>query len=551
MSISHRLYTVASLTLLVALACSGCCPSPTGTPSPTCTSKMIPTPAPSPTGLISLTLTIEGGSRVCEHKFRKETAIYTKTSREYIKGQAIITGDSTAISQVMTSRLQSLIEPSKVLSVTLPKSGVIQRVTVAPGTTVSDFVIDFNKTAIAISPTLGVEPPVAEPNYVIRDPGKSAGISGHPGSSGVECDPATGPAHVDATADNFYNQWALTGDCGIGLDAIFDYTPTNPYKVDAGRDVQIIIFDSSPLSQGSHKIDLGEGYPSYDLCVSTPVTFTSQALHMDSHGLFIANLAHAVAPGSPIHLVQVLQYDDKSEMIRGDLFSLLNAMDLYLANVYTPTVVNLSLGFDAHPSTHSITLTQVITSVISVLGNRYDTMKEDFGVNSGFLPVYSLPTMLSDYYEGGNIVFVAAAGNDGRGAQQQVPAIYPEVIGVAASDHHNCSQRRNACFSNLGDVRAPGGGDNNCTLDMRGRCSGSINCEDGVMSVIITDDGDISYAYWAGTSFSTPLVSGMAAIDLYVSGTPQCVQRNFCSAAAASCEDILIEALVPQVTPSP
>lgn len=135
------------------------------------------------------------------------------------------------------------------------------------------------------------------------------------------------------------------------------------------------------------------------------------------------------------------------------------------------------------------------------------------------------------------IVVVAAAGNDSYvGTQALSPhlsAAYPSAIGVAASN----VRRERACFSNWGDVSAPGGdgGPNpglQKTLESRlpagrsvpGHCLPSADlcqgkCDDALISLGLTSE--TKYYYWSGTSFSTPLVSGLAALVLDPSTKPR------------------------------
>jgi subtilisin family serine protease len=87
-----------------------------------------------------------------------------------------------------------------------------------------------------------------------------------------------------------------------------------------------------------------------------------------------------------------------------------------------------------------------------------------------------------------NIVVVAAAGNQKRDidAFPRFPAVYQEVVAVAATDQHD----RKAVFSNFGtsvDVSAPG-----------------VN--------IFSTFPDDNYAFENGTSAAAPYVSGLAAL---------------------------------------
>jgi len=104
-------------------------------------------------------------------------------------------------------------------------------------------------------------------------------------------------------------------------------------------------------------------------------------------------------------------------------------------------------------------------------------------------------------------------------AQAEFPAIFPDAIAVAAS----CRERGRSCFSNQGEVAAPGGnGDDKCESGLgicknncqnRPDCGG--DCPYGIIGPVTkSKDFESGYAYWAGTSFSAPLVSGLAALLL-------------------------------------
>ncbi len=100
----------------------------------------------------------------------------------------------------------------------------------------------------------------------------------------------------------------------------------------------------------------------------------------------------------------------------------------------------------------------------------------------------------------------------------QIPASYDWVLGVGA----NAAQRSRACFSNQATIAAPGGGPARDPKQpcepMLDRCPGDKDCEYGVISLVHISSGwpgsPNGYAYWAGTSFSAPLIVGLAALAL-------------------------------------
>jgi len=320
------------------------------------------------------------------------------------------------------------------------------------------------------------EPPklvFAEYNYLV----------GHPGC--VEGGPAGDSA--SAGGDLFWNQWAL-GEEGVGL-----FTGTGQNKVQSvpytGAGVRVGVFDTSPFaSEGGWTIPWIA--PALNLCVSHLEPVVELSLDPDlsnssDHGLFVSGLVHAVAPGSEIHLIRVL-----NEQGLGDLDTLVNALNLFIKKTLESngtlenTVINLSLSVNLFPPPPG-------SEQNNALG--------------------ALEAVLWVAHEHGALI-VAAAGNDSKpegGIEPtRFPASLPCVIGVAGSN----AQGNRSCFSNEGDVAAPGGDKGElCELESDYCTENPDAC---LVGLAIPDSLTTGYVYWAGTSFSAPLVSGLHALML-------------------------------------
>ena len=293
----------------------------------------------------------------------------------------------------------------------------------------------------------------------------------------------------------FQGQWALEQ---IGL-----MVRGKRIDVQTGQGVRVGVFDTSPLD--------GTGTQTYDEpWMEQPLTLRVEPLKafadwpgrsgrrppplVDSHGLFVAGLIHAVAPGTDIHLYPVLNRQG-----RGTLFTLSAALYQFIEDVYESppqrgAVINLSLGSPVRIR-HSL--------LIDLLAGVQVT-REEIAKNLEWIP--SLKFILSAAYCQG-IVVAAAAGN--RAIEADQPGVFPEVVAVAASNFGG----KPSCFSSPGDVLAPGGdgiGGPSCKRPELATCPRCWLISLAVQS----GDNPMGYAYGIGTSFSAPLVSGLAALVL-------------------------------------
>jgi len=347
----------------------------------------------------------------------------------------------------------------------------------------------------------GDRPVRPEPNYLTSSPWSIAGspwsiagspwsIAGSPWSiAGSPWSIAGSPAGtaVSAMANAaFRDQWAFGKD-GIRLATAGERS--------LGRGVLVAIMDTSPFPVTVSRIYLATDPPfEMDLqhmLPGGPFTHAEDAPDIRDHGLFAAGLVHAVAPESEIRLVRVL--DDTGQ---GDLQTLNRAIVAFIDEVIsrrgTPesqqgaglrgAVMNLSLGVHPPPDAEEQGLPEEISSLQTILAAAQCL----------------------------DIVTVAAAGNDSAEAESpypaQIPASWSSTIGVAASNEHG----ELACFSNEGEILAPGGDGGPDAGDcepMFHRCTG--DCPYALISLSLASP--TGYRYWTGTSFSTPLVSGLAA----------------------------------------
>jgi subtilisin family serine protease len=377
---------------------------------------------------------------------------------------------------------------------------------------------------------------IAEPNFAITVPGAGY-INGQPVYPPIGGGPIGDSVALGTNTKYFLNQWALLPGNGINAKNTNGFVSTSTTQA-TGDGVNVAVFDSIPESfpetsqlvtitmQNSISISIRvEPFLTRFNDLVVYQTRSGRNLHMDEHGLFVTSMSYAVAKDSNYYLYEVLNRD-----LQGSLDILIFALIGYLNSLDPDQVgiVNLSLGMQLNNIGHLPAAEQSIAKDANVSINR---LVELLTVNrkscclqvngdDEIFSYYALQTALS-YCDQCKHVVVAAAGNFGEGNPPLYPAGYETVIGVASSDENGDQ----SCFSNDGDVFAPSGNGifnppNYCDVDIPTQCrdNNSIanslvpNCTQALIG-IITDDqsGGHQLAYWMGTSFSTPLVSGLGA----------------------------------------
>lgn len=305
-----------------------------------------------------------------------------------------------------------------------------------------------------------------------------------------------------------------------------------------GEDIRVFIYDTSPFTE-SGEVTPGGFTTSIQVrnadtvLPDIEISNTDNYTYTVEHGLFVAGLVHFVAPNADIELVRVLNNQGV-----GELYTLTTELDKLLAdNTDTDgnadlnnVVINLSLGF--HPEVKNVDDSEFSDEeIVKAFRTQLEVISEAGAIivaaagnhSSEFLSVNSVKEIREKAPNYGDF-FAFENGIDTM--DSMYPARWATTISVSG---FGTNLRGLSCFSNADDnsIMAPSGGgyqgepqlvegEEKPTVAIcqspRELCEGlglDYNCQYSVVST--TTRG---YGQWAGTSFGTPIVSGIVALVL-------------------------------------
>jgi len=361
-------------------------------------------------------------------------------------------------------------------------------------------------------------------------------MSGSPSDPGGTGGPGGRPSPVDDSDTDKYHILPISAN-NSALPQSFGKVSED----DAGNDVVVAILDTSYSEKKlkeyhkkwkTHPILkslLGDTGANGQLRVHTdPVVesylpdleIAGHDYDMTDHGLFVAGIINSLAPNADLHLYQVL---NKHGL--GDLRSIARALEKVLNEFQgRHLVVNLSLTMNIP------------------LEKRHLKANDDLGLGSAILKrrpwwLARLVSKVFNYLFGKELLcccdswferqarpfewicdlvytldarIIAAAGNDAKNKNQRPGALYPaafdRVLGVGALAEDDGSVVT-ASYSNLADKPT------NVGIATFG---GEPGQKKGILGAYVGPfpggkQNENGWAWWSGTSFATPIVSGITA----------------------------------------
>lgn len=390
------------------------------------------------------------------------------------------------------------------------------------------------------------------PNWVASSSKSDSGGTGGPGSEPVPYrgDPGPIPYYFKELIDKLQTK-SLYGS-GDGVDVvILDTAPS-------GHDLVLAHKELVLLRQGNQKHPLLKDllgpsgrlklYPATyeELLRMGNTSLNKHGYKMEDHGLFIAAIIHSIVPDATIHLIEVL-----NPFGVGDLETIAlgfeKAFAIFRRN-RKPLVVNCSLVLDLphkqkgriYRPTNKESINKLDRDVEAELRKNVEREIADLTAQNVAHPedevrwVISLGAICERLAKAGRQV-VAAAGNDSeersgqRDAQDaRYPAAFSKVMGVGSlpkdSGPDNNGKYKASTFSNLADKPAKNGvmalgGEPGEMQGVLGVYLGEFPPSEDAAGQPINGQGwpqsgpksTNGWAWWAGTSFATPVLTGVIA----------------------------------------
>ncbi|MBC8075507.1 MAG: S8/S53 family peptidase, partial [Chloroflexales bacterium] len=247
--------------------------------------------------------------------------------------------------------------------------------------------------------------------------------------------------------------------------------------------------------------------PYSNLLGVTDVDLEKHPYVMSDHGLFVAGIVNAIAPEANLHMAEVLNpYGVGTLHSIADGFK--QALEIAAQRPGSRVLVNASLVLNM-PQSEAV-LNDAKAYLADVQSMTADDIKEMKG----------LLKLLVDLLQQSNVLVVAAAGNDSTpelphpGAR--FPAAFNNVVGVSALR----DETQPASYSNLADepvdlgIATFGGASDGDSAD---GARGLIGLYIGTFPNGVPNS--TGWARWAGTSFATPIITGVLA-QLATQGGP-------------------------------
>lgn len=439
----------------------------------------------------------------------------------------------------------------------------------------------------------------------IASGGKSdSGGTGGPGSDPIPFTGTSGPVPyyfgelISKLKNNGVNGKKLYGD-GTGVDvAILDTAPCAHDLVLAYK--ELVLLPEEGKKHPLLKNLLGPNgrlklYPaSYEeLLRMGNTSLNRRGYKMADHGLFIAGIVHSIVPNATIHLIEVLNQfgvGDLESIARGfaKAFAIFRANGRRgLANGSFTLEMPDANKANAYRQSDEESIPKSERDVEEQLQKKLDQELKQLKAQSRVEHpedevrwVFALRVMCERLGRAGMQV-IAAAGNEGQkvGGQRNAPdarypAAFSKVVGVGAlpkGAERSDGMYDASTFSNLADkppqtgVMALGGepGAENGVLGIYlgefppGKPKPGSKSEHGWDK--IGERCENGWAWWAGTSFATPIVTGTIAAVLSVPANPSTTQAAVGAlytegiiedAKTNENEDVMSSSLIQSVPPS-